>query len=229
MPSKSDIKIKVKNFVTNTNFLATVVLILTFICGGLVSYLIFGNKEPTVIIIEDCTSTVPSTTRTTTTTIEFPRDLELLNLPIKRIIVGHTTGESCLTRDECLLRIQQIREESSDLRAIPWNFLVGGDGIVYEGRGYRYEGEHTSSTNASNFNDIGLGIAFIGNYRSTKPSSVMIEAFTHFIAGMINEGVILEEHFIFLQDQLIYKEFEATELKNSLRELENFYECERKF
>lgn len=31
------------------------------------------------------------------------------------------------------------------LKDIPWNFLIGNDGNVYEGRGFNFEGEHTQN------------------------------------------------------------------------------------
>lgn len=39
------------------------------------------------------------------------------------------------------------------------SFLVGQDGGVYEGVGWHTQGSHTYG-----YNDIGLGIAFIGNF-----------------------------------------------------------------
>jgi N-acetylmuramoyl-L-alanine amidase len=42
---------------------------------------------------------------------------------------------------------------------IAYNFLVGGDGQVYEGRGWDIQ-----DALAKNVNDISLGIAFIGMY-----------------------------------------------------------------
>lgn len=39
------------------------------------------------------------------------------------------------------------------------SFLVGQDGGVYEGVGWKIQGSHTYG-----YNDIALGIAFIGNF-----------------------------------------------------------------
>lgn len=39
------------------------------------------------------------------------------------------------------------------------SFLVGQDGGVYEGVGWHRQGSHTYG-----YNDIGLGIAFMGNF-----------------------------------------------------------------
>lgn len=41
----------------------------------------------------------------------------------------------------------------------PPSFLVGQDGGVYEGVGWRFQGSHTFG-----YNDIGLGVAFMGDF-----------------------------------------------------------------
>lgn len=43
------------------------------------------------------------------------------------------------------------------------SFLIGEDGRVYEGRGWRTEGAHTYG-----YNDLALGIAFIGDFTGKK-------------------------------------------------------------
>lgn len=42
----------------------------------------------------------------------------------------------------------------------PHSFLIGEDGLVYEGRGWDTEGAHTGST----WNPMSIGISFMGNY-----------------------------------------------------------------
>lgn len=150
--------------------------------------------------------------------------------PIKRIIVGQTDDSvSCFNKTDCISRIQSIRSNNPGLLDIPWNFLIGGDGRVYEGRGYRYEGEHSSNVNASNYNDIGLGIAFIGNFRDLAPPYAMQNVFNEFLLQSVENGNLTSNYKIFFQDQLIYKDLEATALKNTLRQLNKFYEGKIKF
>ncbi|KAH9375601.1 hypothetical protein HPB48_013815 [Haemaphysalis longicornis] len=54
---------------------------------------------------------------------------------------------------------------------IGYNFVIGGDGRVYEGRGFGVEGAHTLGHNTDS-----LGIAFTGDYRHTRPSDKMLAA-----------------------------------------------------
>lgn len=216
--------IKIKEFVTSTNFLIIVMFILSFVCGGVVSFIIFGNTNTTKDIYF-CTTTT-TLAPTVPTTFDYS-DLKPLNLPIKRIIVGHTNeyeGGYCFNKTQCLQKIQQIKDDNPEIKHILWNYMIGGDGDIYEGRGYRYEGEHTMDIYASSYNEIGIGIGFIGNFCNLKPSTEMINALKRLIRLLIHDGVLESDHLIFFQDDLVYKENDAISLKSSLKEVENFYE-----
>lgn len=42
----------------------------------------------------------------------------------------------------------------------PHSFLIGEDGLVYEGRGWKIKGDHSGRT----WNPRSIGITFMGNY-----------------------------------------------------------------
>lgn len=52
----------------------------------------------------------------------------------------------------------------------PCSFLIGEDGLVYEGRGWDTKGDHTGMT----WNPISIGISFMGNYMGKCPAVGMV-------------------------------------------------------
>lgn len=49
----------------------------------------------------------------------------------------------------------------------PHSFLIGEDGLVYEGRGWDTKGDHTGKI----WNPISIGISFMGNYMGECPAA----------------------------------------------------------
>lgn len=152
-----------------------------------------------------------------------------LSLPIQRIIVDHTADDktSCENPKECRARVKKILFENRHLNDIPYNFLIGGDGSVIEGRGFQYEGEHTSNSNGSSFDDIGICIAFIGTFSNESLSEAQTESFRKFVLYFISEGLISANYRIFLRDQLAKPKESANALLEFLRNLPQFHSSER--
>lgn len=153
-----------------------------------------------------------------------------LTNPIERIIVGQTADdESCDSEDECKSLVRSIYLNHPHLNDIPYNFLITLAGRVFEGRGFQYEGEHTSSSGGSSFNDIGIGVAFIGNFEVEPPSDAQVEAFHNFTEYFIKKEIISEQHKIFSQDQLVTPENSSNALIRVLEGFTNFHdgECSR--
>lgn len=58
---------------------------------------------------------------------------------------------------------------------IGYNFLVGGDGRIYEGRGWNMEGAHTK-----HYNKLTIGVAVMGNFEYDVPSFRIINTLKNF-------------------------------------------------
>lgn len=140
-----------------------------------------------------------------------------LELPIRRIIVAHSTGDSCISVESCTKRVREIQFDTQ------YNFLIGGDGFIYEGRGFNFEGEHTSNKDGSSFNDIGIGIAFIGTFQTDSPNERQIGAFLKFTAYFVKKGLIDEDFIILSHDQLSKPKVPADALFKVLKEISEFY------
>ncbi|XP_008565865.1 PREDICTED: peptidoglycan recognition protein 4 [Galeopterus variegatus] len=117
-----------------------------------------------------------------------------LNLPAKYTIIIHTAGRTCNMSDECRLLVQDIqslfmdRVKSCD---IGYNFLVGQDGVIYEGVGWNFQGSHTFD-----YNDIALGIAFMGTFTGTPPNAAALEAAQDLIQCAVVEGYLTPNYLL---------------------------------
>ena len=59
------------------------------------------------------------------------------------------------------LQLSGIEKHFNSILKFKICFQVGGDGLIYEGRGWNKTGTHTIG-----FNDRSIGISFIGTYIS---------------------------------------------------------------
>lgn len=87
----------------------------------------------------------------------------------------------------CSLQIRQIQLKHMDERGwddIGYNFLVGGDGAIYVGRGWNQQGAHSKG-----FNDKSICIAFIGRFNITEPPECQLVA----AQKLIEEGIKLKK------------------------------------
>ncbi|XP_017122116.1 peptidoglycan-recognition protein LC isoform X2 [Drosophila elegans] len=113
--------------------------------------------------------------------------LSPLNLPVSRIIISDTQTEICETRESCSYwaRVTQSRHmDNFNWPQLGYNFLVGGDGRIYEGRGWNYEGAHTRDNNNNS-----IGISFMGKFQRNEPSQKSLDA----CQLLIDQGVRLKK------------------------------------
>ncbi|XP_052034622.1 peptidoglycan recognition protein 3 isoform X1 [Apodemus sylvaticus] len=117
-----------------------------------------------------------------------------MNLPAKFVIIIHTAGGSCNESAECLVRVRDIQSfhiDKQDFCDIAYHFLVGQDGGVYEGVGWNIEGSHTYG-----YNDIALGIAFIGNFVEKPPNEASLEAAQSLIQCAVAKGYLTSNYLL---------------------------------
>jgi hypothetical protein len=212
----------------------------------------FTRTSATPIVTTSTTSTTKTTTTSTkttttetTTTTEAPlllpngvkffkrvhwnanepsEEIAKLKLPIERIIITHTSGETCLDEEHCKALVKSFQKTKPPLKDIAFNFLIGGDGNIYEGRGLELEGEHTSIVNTTSYNDIGICLAFIGNFTSTELSEAQKRAFEGFLEHFVDGLQISTDYKLFLRDQLLRVDDFARALYETVKHWKNFYE-----
>ncbi|XP_017956450.2 peptidoglycan-recognition protein LC isoform X3 [Drosophila navojoa] len=97
------------------------------------------------------------------------RHLPQLNLPVPMVIVLPTNSENCSSQAQCVFRVRFLQTfdiESQQRDDIAYNFLIGGDGNVYMGRGWDTVGAHMNG-----YNTVSLSFAYIGSFRKQQPSA----------------------------------------------------------
>lgn len=121
-----------------------------------------------------------------------------LTPPSKRIMISHTVTEDCFELRDCILMVQSIQtnfmESPVGYNDIYCNFFIGGDGLVFEGRGWLIRGEHTVS-NTRSHNDA-ICVAFIGDFRNHPPKQSNIDAFFELLADGVATGMLGPDYAI---------------------------------
>ncbi|GAB0098253.1 Peptidoglycan recognition protein [Sergentomyia squamirostris] len=142
-------------------------------------------------------------------------DLVNLTLPSKRVIIAHTATEDCSTQASCVYRvrfIQTFHMESRGWNDIGYNFLVGGDGSAYEGRGWDKVGAHTLG-----FNQDSICIAFIGTFTKVTPPDRQLLAAQKLIERGIEIGKLSKDYRLYGHRQLIPTESPGVTLYNIIK------------
>ncbi|XP_054265147.1 peptidoglycan-recognition protein 1-like [Macrosteles quadrilineatus] len=123
--------------------------------------------------------------------------------PLSKVVLFYTGMEPCFTKEECCVvmrKMQKIYMEEWHLSDIPWNFLIGCDGRVYEGRGW---GIHPKKVNSlykyRQLEGKSYDIAYIGPYyrgrkvhadeRSLWPKLSFLTPMYHALKNLITAGV----------------------------------------
>nr|XP_044990133.1 peptidoglycan recognition protein 1 [Jaculus jaculus] len=98
-----------------------------------------------------------------------------LQHPLRYVVVSHTAGSPCHSPASCQQQariVQHYHQQTLGWCDVGYNFLIGEDGNVYEGRGWNIKGAHTGPT----WNPISIGITFMGNYMERVPPKRALQA-----------------------------------------------------
>ncbi|XP_035785870.1 peptidoglycan-recognition protein LE-like isoform X4 [Anopheles albimanus] len=226
---QSNLKAIIKDKPLLSSFL--IILLICFLCAVIAIICVLAATE-------DDLFPDPKPLRLVTRTewlAQPPREeLTDLKLPVNNVIIAHTATEGCTTQQTCMARVRFIQNihYNQGFADIGYNFLVGGDGQVYEGRGWNKQGAHTKGTfwhetqwnripvdmvfrlltrvyccGLTGYNGISQGIAFIGNFETVdRPEEAQIEQLTTLLRNGTDTGKLDKN----------YKLFGALQLKATL-------------
>ncbi|KAL3284287.1 hypothetical protein HHI36_018445 [Cryptolaemus montrouzieri] len=120
------------------------------------------------------------------------KEVNTLKTPVPYVIISHTATENCSSQAQCKFQVRNIQTyhmESNGWWDIGYNFLVGGDGEVYFGRGWNKEGAHTYG-----YNIRSIGISFIGTFISMVPPGYQLIACKKLIQKGVDLGYIQKDY-----------------------------------
>nr|XP_050863643.1 peptidoglycan recognition protein 3-like [Vespula vulgaris] len=108
--------------------------------------------------------------------------------PVPYVVIHHSDTVGCNTQAICQARVRSFQNNHMNTKKwddIGYNFLVGEDGNVYEGRGWGKHGSHSVQYNAKS-----IGICLIGKFTNTVPNSASVRATQNLIAyGVANNKI----------------------------------------
>uniref|UniRef100_A0A453Z2Z8 Peptidoglycan recognition protein family domain-containing protein n=1 Tax=Anopheles quadriannulatus TaxID=34691 RepID=A0A453Z2Z8_ANOQN len=131
-----------------------------------------------------------------------PREeLTDLKLPVNNVIIAHTATEGCTTQAACRLRVRLIQEfhmDGKNYDDITYNFLIGGDGHIYEGRNW-----HKIGATIPGYNSRSITVGFVGEYNyGGKPTKKQIELLKYLLHFGAKERHLKEGYRIYASEQL---------------------------
>ncbi|XP_034106644.1 peptidoglycan-recognition protein SC1a/b-like [Drosophila albomicans] len=130
-------------------------------------------------------------------------------------IIHHTAGNYCETRAACAQQLRNIQSYHMDSLGWPdigYNFLIGGDGAVYEGRGWNSMGAH-----AAEWNSISIGISYLGNFNWDTLEPNMISAAQNLLQDAVNRGQLSSGYVLYGHRQVSATECPGTHIWNEIR------------
>ena len=113
--------------------------------------------------------------------------------------------------------IQTFHMDSRGFFDIAYNFLVGGDGAIYEGRGWDKEGAHSKG-----FNKKTICIAFIGTFIKIIPTDGQLNAAKLLIAEGVRLGKLTNNYQLYGHRQFIPSESPGDALYNIIKTWPNY-------
>ncbi|XP_028926792.1 peptidoglycan recognition protein 1-like [Ornithorhynchus anatinus] len=122
--------------------------------------------------------------------------LKTLRKPVDTAVVHHTESAACTSSVSCRRQVKVIQDfhqgPSKKWCDIGYNFLIGEDGQVYEGRGWRTVGAHAGP----GWNGRSLGIAFLGSFKSRVPNAKAQAALKSLLSCAVQRGSLGSDYVL---------------------------------
>lgn len=146
------------------------------------------------------------------------------NIPAKRAIVMQSMSDAC-EPDFCrfILKQSQLESFNEGYDDILANFIVGTDGVVYEGRGFERQGEMSIDKFGTTFNKDSIEISILCDNTLGQIKEIQVKALQRFLKKCVEQGKLIKDFKLFLNDQIAGSEFDE-KLYKILQNFKNFAE-----
>ncbi|CAH1798702.1 unnamed protein product [Owenia fusiformis] len=124
-----------------------------------------------------------------------PRRVGRMRTPVSMVFVHHTAGPFCSSRSACAAtarNTQRYHMNSRGYSDVGYSFLVGEDGMAYEGRGFTTVGAHTRG-----YNSRAIAISVMGNFMRRTANAGAQRAIQDVIACGISRGFVRSNYELF--------------------------------
>ncbi|KAI5647058.1 n-acetylmuramoyl-L-alanine amidase domain-containing protein [Phthorimaea operculella] len=148
-------------------------------------------------------------------------EIDAIRQPVPWVIITHTATEDCDSQSTCILQVrlmQMFHIESRKWSDIAYNFLVGGDGSAYYGRGWDQIGAHTKG-----YNKYAISIAFIGTFNKISPTPSQVDACKKLIRLGVAEGKLAKDYTLLAHRQLMSTLSPGDQVFNIIKTWPHFY------
>lgn len=164
------------------NFKAIIILItsVTLVCAVALITLRFIGGSDNNLVRSTTTEEPITTTKPTLTHYTFKRkdwgarnpstDPIPIERPVPLVIIKDTKTATCLDVSSCFSAMRGLQNSDVGVHRLPdirYNFVIGGDGNIYEGRGWQAQNEQKNDT---------IDVAFLGDFNVDVPSDFMVAA-----------------------------------------------------
>ncbi|XP_054265141.1 peptidoglycan recognition protein 1-like [Macrosteles quadrilineatus] len=151
-----------------------------------------------------------------------PKAREQLKLPVEGVLLTYTETKPCKTNEACIRTVKQLQQDqmAAGMDDIQWNFLVGSNGMIYEGRGW--DVLPVKSPKYAKWDGRTFDIAYIANKKRQVNEDMK------FIKGQLIRfalwELLIKDDFKFVEDKvdrnkIKQKMREAEEKKRKLKEM----------
>ncbi|XP_064071392.1 peptidoglycan recognition protein-like [Vanessa tameamea] len=137
-----------------------------------------------------------------------------LSKPVNLVIIQHTVSQECYTDDDCERIANGIRNYQMEILNyddIGQSFLIGGNGKIYEGAGWRV-GAHTRG-----YNDRSISLSFMGDFRDKLPTPQALQVAEDFLNCAVYKNDLAMNYYLVGHQQLTFTLSPGAALQNLIQ------------